>query len=278
MTSGFWQCIFAMKQSIGSMKTNGFHIMLFVSVLLMCLPVGSRSQDMLLCAYRMENMTEMPSMGCFVPSCIGMRFRNDFGTKEMMYADFSGVYSQNHNSLMLYIYHYGYTGYGHLQLTGGYGRRFGHRFAVAMRFTYMMEHARNYSSRHSLCTDVSLSVLITPKVYLHTMVYNPFCMRYGIVDQYIIPLRFMAACTYMPNEKLLFGAVISKELPGAWELGGRFMIRPIPPLLIAVDCANTQLGLSVGLIYRKFVLNVQAAWCYRLALSPQISGWYVHSD
>jgi hypothetical protein len=216
----------------------------------------------------------MPASSCFLPSFVEARFRNDFGMKEMMYAQIDGVLSLNRNCLLMSVNHYGYTNYGYLQTAAGYGRNFGDRFVLAARVFYLLEHARDYPARHSLTTDFAFACRISPKLWLEATAYNPFMLRYGIVGKEVIPLRFSVGCGYLPLPNLLVVLTTTKYLPGAWEVNGRFLTQPAKPLLLAVDCSNQRLSLLVSILYKRFLFSIQAAWHYRISFSPQIGCSY----
>jgi len=256
------------------MKTKIIIKILVFSCLNMVLPGVGMSQGWLMRVHIVENLAEKPAMSCFSDSHAGFHLRNDFGLKEMMYADVSGVWCVKRNALLFAVNHYGYANYGELQLSAGYGRNFGDRFAMTARIFYLMAHARDYPSRHSLCADFALACKVSGKLWLDANVYNPFMLRYGIVGKDVIPLRFSVGCTYLPVRKLLISLSIAKSLPGAWEVDGRFLIQPINPLWLAVYCSNSRLALLIGVTYKNFLFSVQAAWHYRVSVSPQIGGHY----
>jgi len=256
------------------MKTKILIKILFFSCLYVAVPVEGTSQEDLFCAHAAENMDKSPVLSAFSNTCVGFHVRNDFGMKELMFADVAGVWHRKKNLLMISVNHYGYANYGEMQLSVGYGRNFGDRFAMTARIFYLMAHAREYPSSHSLSVDVALAYKVTPKLWLDATVYNPFMLRYNIVGQDVIPLRFAVGCTYMPVQKFLISLTTSKLLPGEWEVDGRFMMQPIAPLLLSVNCSNARLGVYIGLIYKKFLVSVEAAWYYRISVSPQIGGFY----
>jgi hypothetical protein len=260
------------KQFIEIMKTLINLKILIFSCLCMTTCYRGHSQESLLRVLAVEKLAESPAMCCFSSSFAGFHFRNDFGMKEMMFAELSAVWFQNKNALLATVNHYGYANYGDMQLTVGYGRNFGDRFAMTARIFYLMAHARGYPVRHSLSTDFSMACKVSPKLYFDATVYNPFMMRYGVVGQEVIPMRFSVGCSYLPVPKLLMALSVAKTLPGAWEVDCRFLTQPIPPLLLAASCSNTRLGVFIGLIYRKFLISVAAEWHYRISVSPQIGG------
>lgn len=225
-------------------------------------------------ALAIENLAKTPATSCFSGTFAGFHFRNDFGMKEMMFAELSGVWLRDKNVLVATINHYGYANYGDMQLSVGYGRNFGDRFSMTARIFYLMAHARGYPVRHSLSADFSIACKISTKLYFDASVYNPFMMRYGIIGQEVIPLRFSAGCSYLPMSRLLMSLSMTKSFPGAWEVDCRFLTQPIPPLLLSTNCSNTRLGVFIGLIYRKFLISVEATWHYRISVSPQIGGYY----
>ena len=274
MTNAFCRCIFAMKQFIEIMKTLINSKILIFSCLCMTTWHCGHSQERLFCALSVEKLAEAPAMNCFSCSFAGFHFRNDFGMKETMFAEMSAVWLRNKNALMATVNHYGYTHYGEVQLTVGYGRNFGGRFAMTARIFYLMAHARGYPARNSLSTDFSIACKISPRLYFDAAVFNPFMMRYGVIGQEIIPMRFSVGCSYLPVQKLLMVLSMAKSLPGAWEVDCRFLTQPIQPLLLSVNCSNTRLGVFIGLTYRKFLISVEAAWHYRISISPQIGGYY----
>lgn len=229
-------------------------------------------------AHIVEKSAESPALGCFTPTFAGVHFRNDFGTKEMMFTNAEGMLALQKNRLLFSVTHYGYANYGELKLSVGYGRNFGDRFAMTARIFYLMAHARDYPARHSLCTDFAIACRASPKLLFDATVYNPFMMRYGIVGQDVIPLKFSIGCTYTPVRKLLLSLIMSKELPGGWVVDCRFMTQPLPPLLLAVDCSNLRLGVYVGWQFRRFLISAQATWHYRIAVSPEIGGFYFDAN
>ncbi len=257
------------------MKTRIIQKILFVSVLCCWASASCQSQDWLFCVHAVEKSAKMPALSCFIPTFAGFHFRNDFGMKEMMFADVVSSINLRKNVLLIAVNHYGYVNYGDFKLTAGYGRNFGDRFAMTARIFYLMAHARGYPPRHSLCADFAFACKVSPKLLLDASVYNPFLLHYGVTGQEVIPLEFAIGCTYMPLRKLLLSLTMLKSLPGAWEVTGRFMTHPIAPLLLAADCSNNHLGVYIGLIYKKFLVSVQAKWYYRISVSPEIGGgWF----
>ena len=259
------------------MKTKKLLKILVFSCLYLAAPQRCLSQDALFCAFATEIAAERPAIGCFAPSHASLHIRNDFCTKEMTTAEITGQLSLHKNVLRASVNHYGYTNYGEMRLSVGYGRNFGDRFAMTARIFYLMAHARGYPLRHSLCADFGFAYRVSSKLLLNAAVYNPFMLRYGIVGQEVIPLKFSIGSTYTPVRKLLISLTMSKELPGAWEVGCRFLTQPTPPLLLAADCSNSHLGIYIGLIHKRFLFSVQAAWYYRISVSPEIGGFYFHN-
>ena len=274
MTKAFPCCIFAVKQNINIMKTKSIVTIMVFSGLCIIKPFGSTAQEQLILAHSADLCAEMPALSCFMPSYAGICLRNDFGKKELMNAELFGVLSLGKNYLISYVNHYGYANYGNLHVSVGYGRNFGEHFAMSGHLIYMMNHARGYPASHSLCADFAFVGRISPKLFLLTTIHNPFMMRYGIVGQNIIPLKFTIGCMYVPLRKLLISVTTAKTLPGAWEVNCRFMTLPVPPLLVAIDCSNFHLGAWIGLSYKNFLFSVKAAWYYRISVSPEVGGYY----
>lgn len=256
------------------MKIRIIQKILFVSGLYCWTLASCLAQEWMFRVHTAEISAKMPALSCFIPTFAGFHFRNDFGMKEMMFADVVGNINLRRNILLIAVNHYGYANYGDFKLTAGYGRNFGDRFAMTARIFYLMAHARGYPPQHSLCADFAFACKVTQKVWLDAAVYNPFLLHYGVKGREVIPLEFAVGCTYMPVRKLLLSLTMSKSLPGAWEVSGRFMSHPIAPLLLAADCSNNHLGVYIGLIYKKFLVSVKTTWHYRISVSPEIGGWW----
>ena len=249
---------------------------LVYSCLAVLVPGIGLPQDALFCAHITEIASERPSLGCFAPSYAGFHIRNDFCTKELTYAEASGQIILRKNAIQASVSHYGYADYGEMALSVGYGRNFGDRFAMTARIFYLMAHARHYPSRHSLCTDFAIACRASPKLLFDATVYNPFMLRYGIVGQEVIPMRFSIGCTYTPVRKLLLSLSTAKTLPGAWEVDFHFATRPAEPLLLAAECSNHRIGLYVGWRFKRLLFSARAVWHYRISISPEIGGFYFH--
>lgn len=260
------------------MKTKIILKLLVISYLYFAAPIRCLSQDALFRAFATETATDRPSIGCFAPSYAALHIRNDFCTKEMTTAEITGQLTLRKNVLRASVSHYGYADYGELKLSFGYGRSFGDRFAMTARIFYLMAHARGYPARHSFCADFGFAYRISSKLQFDAAVYNPFMLRYGIVGQEVIPLKFSIGSAYTPIRKLLISLTMSKELPGSWEVGCRFLTQPVSPMLLAADCSNSHLGIYIGLIHKRFLFSVQAAWYYRITVSPEIGGFYFHNE
>ena len=256
------------------MKTKNIVKILVFSVLCLLGVNMLRAQDALLRVYSAEICDESSAPVCFSSTYACVRFRNDFGTKEMMFADATGVLKFRKNVTLLSVNHYGYAQYGDFRFSVGYGRNFGDRFGMTARIFYLMAHARGYPPRHSLCADFSTACKVSDKWVIDASVYNPFMLRYGVVGQEVIPMRFSIGCAYVPARKLLVSARMSKTLPGAWEVGCRVVTQPLPPLLLAADCSNSHLGFYVGWLCGRFLFSAQAAWYYRVSVSPQLGIGY----
>jgi hypothetical protein len=256
------------------MKTKKLLKILVFNCLWSAAPFAGAAQDALFRVFAAEIAAERPSISCFMPSQIGVHIRNDFCTKEMMFAEMTGQLTVRKNVLTASVNHYGYANYGDFRLSVGYGRNFGNRFAMSARIFYLLAHARGYPARHSLCADFSFAYRLSPKLLFDAAIYNPFMLRYGVVGQEVIPMNFVIGCSYAPIRKLLTSLSVSKSLPGAWEVDCRFLTQPIEPLLLAAECSNLRVGVYIGWRHKRLLFSVRAAWYYRVSVSPEIGGWY----
>lgn len=267
-------CIFAMKQNIRIMKTKKILNVLAFSVLCLFQGAAVWAQKSLVQLLGAETVSAAPVLSCFFPSYAYVGIRNDFGMKELMLGEAGISFAAGKNRIFVSVNHYGYAEYGELQAAAGYGRSFGDRFAMSARIFYLMAHARRYPLRHSLSADFSVACKISSKLILDVDVFNPFMMRYGITGQEVIPLIFGMGCAYQPVRQFLVSFRMSKTLPGPLDVGVRFLCQPVVPLVFGTDCTNSHLGGYVGWKHKGFLLSVQAAWYYRVSVSPRIGVGY----
>ena len=226
MTNAFYRCIFAMKQIIEIMKTKVIIMVLIISGLYLLTPMDGRSQELLFRVHSAEIVAEMPALSCFRPTFAGFHFRNDFGMKELMFADIVGIMNIRKNILFFSVSHYGYVNYGDFKLTVGYGRNFSDRFAMTARIFYLMAHARGYPARHSLCADFAFAYRVTPKVLLDAAVCGTRCYTFEVRNGvYVYACAKAVALTY------------DVEIASRCMGGGRTICDP------SSDTATTRYGL-----------------------------------
>lgn len=256
------------------MKTKTICNMLLVSMFATGGPTYIHAQSSVdtyraTCCFR-----EMHASGCRTGTFFGAAFENRHLTKELMMEEVWGNIALGDNILPFYVSHYGNGAYGQLHLACGYGRNFGGRFSLSVRFFYLLEHARHYPSRHSIFVDASFDCMINRKLHLAASISNPFNMRYGITASEHIPIRFNVAASYKISGRIVADIMLSKAFPGGFEAGGRLFYSPVAGLILDLACTNARLDFGICVPLKRFLLTVRSCWSYRLSLSPQLQLMY----
>lgn len=269
--------IFALKQNKKTMKTDIIRIILCLCILTSAVLFRTEAQSELFDVICSENFVNQPSLCCFAKSFAAISVRNDFLTKELMYNSLWMSYSLDKNNIHGLIDHYGYSAYGLLRLGLGYGRDFGNKFSICARVFYILEHAKNYTARNSLCLDVSFSYRITKKLSFSATVYNPFKLNYGIIEKKPIPMDFNVLTIYQVSDKLAADVFVNKQLPGSWNIGGGFYAQILKPFSISMHCSNSNVNLNFKLVTKKnLIIYVSTSWYYKINISPEIGALYLN--
>lgn len=256
------------------MKTYTIRIILCLCILTSAVLFKTEAQNELFDVICSENFVNQPSLCCFTKTFAAVAVSNDFLTKELMDKSLWMSYSINKNNIQGLIDHYGFSAYGLLRLGLGYGRDFGNKFSICARVFYILEHAKNYPARNSLCLDVSFSYRVTQKLSFSATVYNPFKLNYGIVGKRPIPIDFNVLTIYQISDKLAADLFVNKQLPGNWNIGGGLYAQILKPFFLSMHCSNTKVNINFKLlIKRKLIIYVSTNWYYKITISPEIGAF-----
>lgn len=195
-------------------------------------------------------------------------FRNDFCTKEMMFKELEFDLVHQQDALLTTITHYGYSSFGELKVSIGYGRRFGGKVAVALQAVYLLNHAEHYPTRHSFTIDFSAFCQISRTIGLAVNLYNPIRMKYGVTGEEVIPMRFELQGDYQPSEKLLISLFGCKTLPGEFDIGARLHFQASKLFILSGNASITNCGIGIHIPWKGFIFSVQGQWYYRISVSP----------
>lgn len=159
---------------------------------------------------------------------------------------------------------------GDLTTSLGYGKNFGQRLAFAVRFHYLFSHAQGYEALHSFTFDLSIAAKITSQWLIGVSVFNPAHLKYGVVSNEYIPMRFNFDLAYSLSDNVLLALGIRKELAGAFraDLGGFFALNQ--HLIIDFTCAIPQpvIQLSINILWHSLCIRFVSEYQFSLGLSP----------
>lgn len=199
-----------------------------------------------------------------------IEFKNGFLIKELSTKTIQFSAVKKGNLAFAEISHTGGAKMGDLTTDVGYGKNFGQRFAFAMRFYYFFTHAQGYEARHSFTFDLSFAAKITSQWSLGVSVYNPAHLKFGVVGNEYIPLRFNFDIAYSLSEKVLLAMGIEKEIAGAFRInmGGCFALNKY--LMLDFQCAIPEpaIQLAVQLMWRSLRIRFASEYQFSLGLSP----------
>lgn len=210
----------------------------------------------------------------FGHTLLSAHFDDHFCTKEMMTKQLNFSIAKEGNCFLLSAEHFGYSHYGELKVGAGYGRRFGNRFSLALIGYYILNHAEGYSNIHSFTIGISSHCQITQKADIALSIDNPIHMRYGIVGEEPIPMRFALTFSLQTGERLITNIYGEKRLPGALDLGIETFYRPLPSLTLSGVCSLTKIGIGMHIPCKKIMFTIQCDWHYKTGITPQGTLYY----
>lgn len=229
-------------------------------------------RDLQLAQLSIEHPASQATLG---HTLLSAHFADYFCTKEMMTKQLNFSFAKEDNCLLLSAEHFGYSHYGELKVGTGYGRCFGNKFSFALMGYYLLNHAEGYANIHSFTVGISTHCLITQKADMALSIDNPIHMRYGIVGEEPIPMRFALTFSLQTGDKLITSIYGEKYLPGAFELGIKMYYRPLPVLLLSGVCSTSKAGIGIHIPCKQLIFSIHCDWYYKTGITPQGSIYYL---
>ncbi len=261
------------------MKTKITYYLLVINGLLFCAWENALAQSSYRCFYYARKFIDFHAASCFSKTFLGFSFENKQLSKELMNEYLYGNFVLEKNIIPLYIQHYGINSYGQLTLSSGYGRIFGNKFSMSSRFYYLLEHAKHYSSRHSLYVDFSFAYCISHKLNISASIVNPFNLRYGVFSSVPIPIIFNVLTTYELSDKITYSLQLKKVFQGGlFEVVGEIFSRPLSGFILDLSCSNHSINVGVNIHFKNFIITAKSSWHYRLNISPMIQFLYFNQN
>lgn len=253
------------------METNSHRLSILIITTLIILDALSGSAQVALQDILYTNaMQGFPAARCMLATSYAhAEFRNDYALKELMFGKVEFDFIHQQDALLASASHYGYSGFGELNVSIGYGRRFGGKVCVALQAVYLMNHAEHYPTRHSFTVDFSAYCQISRTLGLVVDLFNPIRMKYGVIGEEVIPMIFALQVNYKLNDKLCFTLYGQKKLPGTLELGANIFCQPHKNIILLCDASITHCGIGLIIPWRLLAFNIKADWYYRVSVSTQ---------
>src|SRR5574344_236324 len=205
-------------------------------------------------------------------SYVSVSFQNQYFLKELMSEAVSGILKYRQNAFVLKTSHFGYAKYGELSVSIGYARCFGKHSGMGLQFYYYLIHADEYQSLHSLTFDFSLYAPINHKVALGFSVYNPARLKYGIVGQQCLPMRFLFNFDYRVGKNVILFAQVEKELKSKCSVGIGAMYKiKVLSLTGYLQYPDPSATIETALLWRKTLFDLRCRYYLSLGFVPEIT-------
>lgn len=212
------------------------------------------------------------SAGVFAShSLLSCEWHNAYFMKEMMTAQLRGLWNYKQNLVAARLSHFGGSAYGDMTLTLGYGRSFARRWSFALQGYYLWQHAQHYPSVHSFTFDLSLYLLLSPKLAAGVLIFNPAQLKYAITGDIPLPVQLQVDLTYMMSDRLWMSLLFGYELRRRWcvQYGIAYQLKM---MMLQVEVALPRVNCTTTLFLSWRRLLIGATWQYDLSLgwSPKV--------
>ncbi len=236
----------------------------------------AKGQDDVILLHRQLYGHALPAYQAYTnASLVAIRLRDEYCTTELLQKQVMATFQFGEDYLLCDWSHYGWSQYGEMVLKLGYARRFGKRFALSMRGIYLLQHATNYPSQHSITLDLSAACVITDRCGLAFNIYNPVHLHYGITGYEVIPIRIQFEAYYHAHEHVLGFIALDKSIPGGLDFAVGIDYHPMSRLLFHGCCSLQKCGFGFSLPLKNCLIHLQADWYYKISFSPEGAAYYL---
>ncbi|MDL2297027.1 hypothetical protein LJC68_05990 [Bacteroidales bacterium OttesenSCG-928-B11] len=163
--------------------------------------------------------------------------------------------------------HFGYSKIGCLDASFGYCREISEKFAMGLRFHYLLDHAYQYRSTHSFTVEASASLWVNNNVQIGFAVYNPIMLKYGIIGEQLIPITFKLHASYKIGKRTLLWCYLQKSQPGGFFCNAGTNLE-IKNTMLSLGAGNRSCFLAFSIIYKKIIFQFRSEYSFRLGYSP----------
>lgn len=205
-------------------------------------------------------------------SYVSLGFQNRYCIKEMMTESAACIFRHGQNALAIDVSHFGYAKYGELACSAGYARTFGKSIAIGLKCYYYCLHVADYQTIHSFTFDISMYADIHRKFGMGFSIYNPARLKYGVVGNVSLPIRFNASLDYKMGKNVMLFAQFDKEMKSKCNVGVGAMYKvKCLFLTVNVNFPEPSAGLCVDLWWHHLSVGARCDYILTVGLVSNIS-------
>lgn len=221
--------------------------------------------------FEMDIGNSISAATAFLPFSVAQfAFSDQFLIKEFMSESVTAMLHFGQNAASLQCEHIGYSRFGELNCSAAYARCFGKRLSFGLNFHYLLSHATDYQSVHSISFDISCHTHIAHKFGLGFAVLNPARLKFGITGTLPLPTRFLFVFNYQISKNLLIFTDLNYELKTncQFSVGTIYKVKCLF-LTLQLALPTLQLNLKVQLTYRHLLAGINCQYILPAGLVPQ---------
>lgn len=174
------------------------------------------------------------------------------------------------------INYFGYSAYNEMRTGIAYGRSFGKKVAVGLKFDYLRIGISGQKAKNTVAFGVGLQYQPIKVLRLGASVYNPVALVVDAQYKEKTTTQFNVGASYLPIKKLSLHIEVEKDLSNPMRFRAGIEYKPLKYLFLRTGVATspTLFTFGVGTAFKNFGIDASATWHLRLGISPQISVYY----
>ncbi|MGB1017841.1 MAG: hypothetical protein ACPGVH_02125 [Chitinophagales bacterium] len=167
----------------------------------------------------------------------------------------------------------GYSAYNEMRAGFAYGRSFGEKVSLGVKFDYLRLAIRNNGAKNTFAFGVGLQYQPFKVLRIGVNVYNPVPLNLDAQYKEKLATNFNLGLSYIPSEKFMITVEGEKELNEKIRFKAGLEYRPLKPLFLRVGGATnpTLISFGLGTEFKNFKLDASATYHLQLGFTPQIS-------
>lgn len=195
-----------------------------------------------------------------------------FGS-ELSEQNFAFVLPFNSNFAGVSVNRYGISELNEIKAGVGLAKKFGEELSIGIKANIHQIKITNYGSSNTFSVDVGANYALSKQIGLGLYVSNPSSQQYKSTNvETNIPTTVHFGATYIPSNKLILAATVSKDFERKFDVGVGvdYKFYELLSLRGGLSAKPFKQYFGIGLNYEKLILDIAVESHPQIGYTPQI--------